>query len=260
MFSMAKRVRSDSVPVLEDEGAAASSRSTSVEPAAHTPKYAELDQPQPAALTMRCFLPPHKPMSFGSYADYETHYSQVHGNRCEECKKNLPTAHFLDLHIAENHDPIVAGKRDAGEKTYSCFVEGCDKVCNDWKKRRSHLVDKHGFPKNYDFFIVNDGVDGKRSMLRRGIDAQGHRKSSRERRPSFSTEITQSTEATSVSPVTSNDSELALANTATASTKPTATSNTEAMDDITNSMSAMKMVPRSITFGKRKGRSGFAKS
>jgi hypothetical protein len=32
------------------------------------------------------------------------------------------------------------------------------------------------------------------------------------------------------------------------------------MDELTTSMLSMKMVPRSVTFGKRKGRSGFAKS
>ena len=32
------------------------------------------------------------------------------------------------------------------------------------------------------------------------------------------------------------------------------------MDELTSGMSTLKMVPRSVTFGKRKGRSGFAKS
>lgn len=29
-----------------------------------------------------------------------------------------------------------------------------------------HCVDKHQFPKNYDFFIINDGIDRRNSMLR----------------------------------------------------------------------------------------------
>lgn len=29
-----------------------------------------------------------------------------------------------------------------------------------------HCVDKHQFPKNYDFFIINDGIDSRNSMLR----------------------------------------------------------------------------------------------
>ncbi|EME85911.1 uncharacterized protein MYCFIDRAFT_161546, partial [Pseudocercospora fijiensis CIRAD86] len=144
---------------------------------AHTPKYVELAEPEQApAKAMQCLLPPHKPLSFAAYNDYEAHYYQSHTNRCRECQKNLPTPHFLELHLSENHDPIVAAKRDRGEKTFACFVEGCEKVCSEWQKRRSHLVDRHGFPRNYDFFIVNNGIDGRRSMLRPGVDAQGHRK------------------------------------------------------------------------------------
>jgi hypothetical protein len=29
-----------------------------------------------------------------------------------------------------------------------------------------HLIDKHMFPKTYNFYIVNDGIDGQTSMLR----------------------------------------------------------------------------------------------
>ncbi|EMC92342.1 hypothetical protein BAUCODRAFT_97248, partial [Baudoinia panamericana UAMH 10762] len=136
------------------------------ESASHKPKYAFIQPVNPVAPIMHCILPPHKPLSFSTYSEYEAHYQQSHSNRCSECEGNFPTAHFLELHIAENHDPIVAAKRDEGEKTYACFAEDCEKVCAGWKKRRSHLVDKHGFPRNYDFFIVNTGVDGRRSMLR----------------------------------------------------------------------------------------------
>lgn len=204
---------------------------------------------------MRCSLPPHKPLSFSTYEDYETHYQKDHTNRCIECGKNLPTGHFLELHIAENHDPIVASKRDAGEKTYMCFVEGCDKVCSEWKKRRSHLVDKHGYPKNYDFLVVDHGIDGRRSMLRPGVDSHGHRKSSRgrQRSDSSATEVTESTEATSVSETNGNHV-LAKPSEEAGTAKKEST-----MDDLTESLSALNMVPRSVTFGRRKGRSGFSK-
>lgn len=217
---------------------------------------------------MRCSLPPHKPLSFSTYAEYESHYQQAHTNRCTDCRKNFPTSYFLDLHIVESHDPIVASKREKGEKTYACFVEGCDKVCSEWKKRRRHLVDKHGYPKNYDFLVVDHGVDGRRSMLRPGIDAQGHRKSSRERGRSDSSisAATQTTEATSVSEqngaagLEKRKMEETAAD-ASEKNKATATTSQGAnVDDLTSSMSALKMVPRSITFGQRKGRSGFAKS
>ncbi|KAF2769129.1 hypothetical protein EJ03DRAFT_252797, partial [Teratosphaeria nubilosa] len=133
----------------------------------HMPKYASLEPPEhPPASMLQCLLPPHQTLNFNSYTEYESHYRQSHTNRCTACRANLPSPRFLDLHIAENHDPITAARRDKGEKTYACFVEGCDKVCLERKKRRSHLIDKHGYPKNYDFFIVNTGIDGKKSMLR----------------------------------------------------------------------------------------------
>jgi len=200
-------------------------------------------------------------MSFVTYAEYETHYQQAHTNRCTECSKNLPSAHFLELHIAENHDPLLAARREKGGKTFACFVEGCDKVCSEWTKRRSHLVDKHCFPKNYDFFIVDRGIDGRRSMLRSGVDAQGHRKSSRERRASSATMDTESTGATSVC----KDEDEQVASKAIVSLEAPAQVADMAMpnasvDELASSMSSLQMVPRSITFGRRKGRAGLAKS
>jgi hypothetical protein len=212
-------------------------------------------------------------LKFNTYQEYETHYQQNHTNRCKSCRKNFPTAHFLELHLAEHHDPIVAAKRDAGEKTYACFVEGCDKVCSEWKKRRSHLVDKHGFPKNYDFLVVDHGVDGRRSMLRPGVDLDGHRKSSRERARSESsaTEGTQTTEATSIGEEAAPRTQDPRKTVPTSTAESSETLKTEqnecstsrkdvSMDELTSDMSTLKMVPRSVTFGKRKGRSGFSKS
>lgn len=267
---MAKRLREECVSSETEDNAVdvnPKSRTGSAEPDAHTPKYASLELPPTLALNMRCSLPPHKPLSFATYDEYEAHYQKAHANRCTDCKKNFPSSHFLELHIAENHDPIVASRRDAGEKTYMCFVEGCDKVCSEWMKRRSHLVDKHGYPRNYDFLVVEHGIDGRRSMLRPGIDAQGHRKSSRERnrRGSSATEATQTTEATSISEANEAPSPDKMTGAVAAerrdiATKVADTKESTGVDELTSSMSSLKMVPRTVTFGKRKGRSGFAKS
>lgn len=66
---------------------------------------------------MRCFLPPHPPLTFSTYDDYNVHYNKSHVNRCAECQRNLPSDHFLDLHIAENHDSLVAARKAREEKT-----------------------------------------------------------------------------------------------------------------------------------------------
>jgi hypothetical protein len=277
---MAKRSREASVSSLDEASQSATElRPTSAAPVGHAAKYSQTDL-QDQTASMRCLLPPHKPITFSSYPEYETHYNQTHSNRCSECKANFPTAHFLELHISENHDPIIAAQRDRGEKTFACFVEGCEKVCGDWKKRRSHLVDKHGFPKNYDFLVVNSGVDGKRSMLRAGIDGQGHRASSRERRGSNETDATvstQSTQATSVSPPpstlpkaksTAHQSQQTKATQESPSSPPwkgkKRSGSTRSlpygapvmpakvdMDSIVSSMSALNMVPRSVARGKK---------
>ncbi|KAF2259911.1 hypothetical protein CC78DRAFT_536750 [Lojkania enalia] len=115
---------------------------------------------------MKCSLPPHQPLAFASFDEYDVHYQKTHMNRCQECSKNFPSEHFLHLHIAENHDPINAAKRDRGEKTYACLHPPCDRLCSTPQKRRLHCIDKHLFPRNYDFFIVNDGIDRRTSMLR----------------------------------------------------------------------------------------------
>lgn len=50
------------------------------------------------------------------------HYQQAHVNRCSQCSKNFPTAHFLNLHIEENHDSLVVALRARGEKTV-CILD-----------------------------------------------------------------------------------------------------------------------------------------
>jgi len=88
-------------------------------------KYALLDNEddlnKKAVIT--CSLPPHsETIPFYSYNEYEVHYKQNHYNRCFGCHKNLPTEHFLMLHIAENHDPLNQAKRGRGEKIVSTAV------------------------------------------------------------------------------------------------------------------------------------------
>jgi hypothetical protein len=49
---------------------------------------------------------------------------------------------------------------------YACLIPDCDRLCSTPQKRRLHCIDKHAFPRNYDFFVVNDGIDHRSSMLR----------------------------------------------------------------------------------------------
>ncbi|KAL9134169.1 MAG: hypothetical protein Q9175_004647 [Cornicularia normoerica] len=133
----------------------------------HPLKYIQTSDERSTPAVMKCSLPPHHDtISFSTFEEFEIHYAKEHAHRCSGCRKNFPTEHFLGLHISENHDPMIEARRAKEQKTYQCFVENCDKVCSTPQKRRMHLTDKHVFPKNYDFQIVNTGIDKRSSMLR----------------------------------------------------------------------------------------------
>jgi hypothetical protein len=124
---MAKRSRSNSYldeqisdpshpPLSEPE----QSTTTQIPPAKITVPSPEPSSEHQAQHLMRCSLPPHKEtLTFSTYDDYESHYLKTHVNRCSECGKNFPTQHILNIHIEENHDPLILARRDRGEKTVS---------------------------------------------------------------------------------------------------------------------------------------------
>lgn len=109
-----KRSHRDSLSSSEDP-----SSPFSREPSADI-KFIHLDSStalceQPAV--MKCLLPPHEPLAFASIEEFDVHYHKTHTNRCSECQRNFPDEHILNLHIAENHDPFNAAKRERGEQT-----------------------------------------------------------------------------------------------------------------------------------------------
>ena len=129
--TMAKRSRSLSQSHSQSPSLDPDSPSRSSSPSSSTPSTATLPPDRskilhrdtntvPFVEVMHCALPPHREtLAFASYEDYEVHYQQAHVNRCSLCSKNFPTAHFLNLHIEENHDSLVVAMRARGEKTVS---------------------------------------------------------------------------------------------------------------------------------------------
>ncbi|KAI0540810.1 hypothetical protein GGR58DRAFT_88469 [Xylaria digitata] len=228
-------------------------------------KITELDESAvntSSDVAMRCSLPPHQEvLSFTTYGDYEAHYSKSHTNRCAECHKNFPSEHLLNVHFEDCHDVFAAVKRERGEHTYSCFVEGCDRKCRTPFKRRNHLIDKHMYPKNYFFALTKDGIDGRQSLLKDG----GHRR----RKSSTATNA-------SVSKTSQRRQSLRQAETpgphGEERKKPTPASPRKSpgkappveapdveMDDLAGAMSSLQFVPTSIKFGRGRGKAGFAK-
>ncbi|KAG0648354.1 zinc finger protein [Hyphodiscus hymeniophilus] len=216
---------------------------------------------------MICSLPPHRQtLSFSTYEDYEVHYLKSHTNRCTECRKNLPTEHFLSLHIEENHDSLVSVRKERGEKTYACFVEDCDRKCSTPQKRRMHLVDKHFFPKDYDFYVVNDGIDRRSSMLRSGR----HRRQSSaaqniaitdEKARHRSSTLETNTEVEVMSNGEQSPQEVSPEGTRMLT--PESSQEDADMEGLAGAMSALKFIPPSVRFGHRgrgRGRGGFSKT
>ena len=208
---------------------------------------------------MRCELPPHRHgLNFETQEQYEIHYAKEHTNRCAECQKNFPSAHFLTLHIEENHNPLRESLQAKGEKTYGCLVEDCDRKCSTPQKRRLHMIDKHGFPKFYNFRVIDNGIDKATSMLR-----ESHR-----RRISLSTDQTQTMTGRRRGASQAEDPrpESAIATT-TSSDRPDVTPHAinvtlpisskslkgpkENVDELTNSMSALQFVPTSVLRNKK---------
>lgn len=124
----------------------------------------ELDDQSFAETTIVCTLPPcDKSTKFKSYLEYELHIESFHDYICIECKRRFPTLVFLDLHIDENHNPFLRIQQENGIKIFKCFLykSGCTKVCSTPKKRRLHMIDGHGYPKEFKFDVINKGITYK---------------------------------------------------------------------------------------------------
>ncbi|KAI0128794.1 hypothetical protein BJ170DRAFT_579519 [Xylariales sp. AK1849] len=213
---------------------------------------------------MKCSLPGHKEaLAFNSYPDFEAHYSKVHSNRCNECKKNFPSQHLLSVHIEDIHDAFAAVLREKGEHTYVCFVEGCDRKCRTPYKRRMHLIDKHMYPKNYFFAVTKDGIDGRSSLL---LDGGHHRRKSSASQASGPKAASrrQSLRQQPEAPKAGNEEQTKppsgeSSRQASEEAAPKGESVDTDMADLASAMSALQFVPTSIKFGRGKGKAGFAR-
>ncbi|KAG9945373.1 hypothetical protein KCU85_g7309, partial [Aureobasidium melanogenum] len=243
---MSKRARRDSESGMHHTSATDDLLARDPQPPG---KYTHLDAPTPGTThtAITCALPPHHPIKFTTYNDYELHYHKAHSFRCIQCAKNFPSERFLSLHIAESHDPFNRVKRDRGEKTYYCFVEDCEKVCSTPQKRRMHLIDKHMFPRNYDFQIVNHGSDNRTSLLR--PEGKSRQKQSKATSNLVEEHVTGSLHASE-----------RIENGANRTNNLDESAKDESMDDIADSMAALKFVPKSVIFGRVRQRGGFSKT
>uniref|UniRef100_A0A8C5H310 Zinc finger protein 511 n=1 Tax=Gouania willdenowi TaxID=441366 RepID=A0A8C5H310_GOUWI len=88
--------------------------------------------------------------TFSTLEDYEHHYNTLHRHVCCSCRRSLPSARLLDIHIQEWHDPlftILAQRQDM----YQCLVEGCGLKFSTSKHRKEHLIRIHKYPPDFRF-------------------------------------------------------------------------------------------------------------
>ncbi|XP_049295841.1 protein lethal(2)k10201 [Anopheles funestus] len=87
-----------------------------------------------------------------SVVEYELHYNAQHRYTCAQCKKSLPNAHLLDLHLSETHDSYFAAQVQAANRPmYACYLEECKHRSKDPAERRDHCIREHKFPHNFRF-------------------------------------------------------------------------------------------------------------
>jgi hypothetical protein len=122
-----------------------------------------------------------------------------------------------------------------------------------------HLIDKHMFPKDYDFYVVNDGIDRRTSMLRSGkhrrrSSAAQHMTEIEERRRRNSTLETGP-------PEKQDGGETETVKEEPPEASPAVSKDVD-MDVLSGAMSALKFVPPSVRFGRGGGRArgGFSRS
>ncbi|XP_071377467.1 zinc finger protein 511 [Centroberyx affinis] len=87
---------------------------------------------------------------FSSVEEYEHHYNSLHRHVCCSCRRSLPSARLLDIHIQEWHDSlftILAQRQDM----YQCLVEGCGQKFSTSKQRKDHLIRIHKYPPDFRF-------------------------------------------------------------------------------------------------------------
>ncbi|XP_067633060.1 protein lethal(2)k10201 [Eurosta solidaginis] len=82
---------------------------------------------------------------------YQTHFNNLHRYLCFICRRSLPTAHLLDLHVSERHDSYFATLVERGKAMYACLLEECKQTMLTQEQRKDHCISVHKFPSNYRF-------------------------------------------------------------------------------------------------------------
>ncbi|KAJ6580987.1 hypothetical protein B0H19DRAFT_1113165 [Mycena capillaripes] len=239
----------------QSEASSSSSTSVTAEPSSKAQRTA------PAASStvhpLLCTLPPtcnHHPTPIANSKDLETHYATYHAHVCEEtgCDCVFPDARLLEIHQTECHDPLAAVRKDRGEKIFACHLASCPKLFLTPKARRLHLIQGHGYPKEYYFAVTNKGVGG---LLKRwGEGASLMRGQWKAREPA----ATPQSEPESPSVLIEEDDDDEDDAQTPAPNHAQLPRTNEGVDSLAESLNALSLVPPSIRFGRGGKNGGFA--
>lgn len=120
--------------------------------------------------SVRCNIP-NCNKEFETIFGYESHYNSSHRHLCNECHKNLPSAHLLDLHLSETHDSFFAVQSKT-KPMCACYVQECQIMFMNPAKRRDHCIVIHKFPPNFRFDVKSStSKNGKSEAITDGVEA-----------------------------------------------------------------------------------------
>ncbi|KAJ7065221.1 hypothetical protein C8F01DRAFT_1124795 [Mycena amicta] len=179
------------------------------------------------------------PTPIANARDLETHYATYHAHVCESagCNCVFPDARLLEIHQTECHDPLAALRKERGEKIFACHVASCNKLFQTPKARRLHLIQGHGYPKEYFFAVTNKGVGG---LLRRWGEGasliRGEWKARDPHPPDESVLIEEDEDDQETTPAPEDTT----------------------LDSLTSSLNALSLIPPAIRFGRGGKNGGFA--
>ncbi|KAF7345360.1 hypothetical protein MVEN_01553900 [Mycena venus] len=240
----------------QSEASSSSSTSVTTEPTSKAQRTTEAV----ASSAILCTLPPtcnHHPTPIANSKDLEAHYATYHAHVCEEegCHCVFPDARLLEIHQTECHDPLAAVRKDRGEKIFACHLATCNKMFLTPKARRLHLIQGHGYPKEYFFAVTNKGVGG---LLKRwGDGASLVRGQWKPREPSAASETPQP-QSPSVLIEEDDDDEEDDAATPNHTSQRLPPTNGGGVDSLTDSLNALSLVPPTIRFGRGGKNGGFS--
>ncbi|KAI0941009.1 hypothetical protein AcV7_003231 [Taiwanofungus camphoratus] len=262
---------------------------TSSSPSEPTPKAARtvLLSDFASASPLLCTLPPtcnppqNRPTPLANTGELEAHYATYHAHVCEEkgCGSVFPDARLLELHQTECHDPLAAVRKDRGEKIFACHLATCPRRFLTPKMRRLHLIQAHGYPKEYFFAVTNKGVGGlltrwgEGASLIRGqwkarapvieVDSEGASESEgasgdeSEERELGGTDMEEASENEQAKKINAQGEEHTAAIRQSAASQLGEEQGLDSLDALAGQLDSLSLVPPTIQFGRGAKRGGF---